>query len=141
MTSNDLAAVMAIENEAQTSPWGVSAFQSSLMAQDVMPVAESAGKVVGFAVMKCASDQAELLTLAVLASCRRQGVAKHLLRFLSDEAKKRQVTAMFLEVRVSNEKAQSLYSGEGFYRIGLRKNYYPTPTGAREDALLYRKDL
>jgi ribosomal-protein-alanine N-acetyltransferase len=47
---------------------------------------------------------------------------------------------LFLEVRVSNRKAIELYSKEGFFELGNRKNYYPTLNG-HEDALLMASQL
>ena len=43
----------------------------------------------------------------------------------------------YLEVRVSNIAAKSLYLKRGFREVGVRKNYYPDPGfGNREDALI-----
>ena len=43
---------------------------------------------------------------------------------------------LWLEVRVSNERAQRLYERRGFERSGLRRAYYPAPGARREDAVL-----
>jgi ribosomal-protein-alanine N-acetyltransferase len=47
-------------------------------------------------------------------------------------------TALTLEVRVSNEAAQSLYRRFGFVPAGARKGYYPpiAPATVAEDALV-----
>ena len=50
-------------------------------------------------------------------------------------------TRCLLEVRVSNTSAIQLYEKLGFKRDGIRKNYYPTETSMREDALLMSLDL
>jgi ribosomal-protein-alanine N-acetyltransferase len=42
---------------------------------------------------------------------------------------------MFLEVRPSNAKAQSLYTRLGFGQVGIRRDYYPA-RGGRENALV-----
>ena len=47
---------------------------------------------------------------------------------------------LFLEVRISNRKAIELYSKEGFFELGNRKNYYSTLNG-HEDALLMASQL
>ena len=47
---------------------------------------------------------------------------------------------IFLEVRVSNAAATSLYLDFGFKQIGVRKDYYQLPEG-KEDALLMSKSL
>ena len=46
----------------------------------------------------------------------------------------------FLEVRVSNDRAISLYRSLGFTQIGERSSYYPGDTG-REDALIFSRSL
>jgi [ribosomal protein S18]-alanine N-acetyltransferase len=42
---------------------------------------------------------------------------------------------MFLEVRVSNKTAISLYENMGFCEMAIRRGYYPAAQG-REDAVL-----
>ncbi|MDG1215031.1 MAG: hypothetical protein P8N17_03415, partial [Luminiphilus sp.] len=46
------------------------------------------------------------------------------------------VQTVNLEVRASNVSARSLYGKMGFELTGRRHNYYPLPTGEREDAIL-----
>jgi ribosomal protein S18 acetylase RimI-like enzyme len=43
---------------------------------------------------------------------------------LHDEARRRRVREMFLDVRVDNPVAQSLYRSFGYQEIGVRKGYY-----------------
>ena len=45
-------------------------------------------------------------------------------------------SGLWLEVRVGNSRALSVYEAHGFRRVGQRKNYYPAPGGLREDALV-----
>ena len=52
---------------------------------------------------------------------------------LVTDASKRGVTAITLEVRVSNQPAISLYERFGFLKEAVRKRYYTNPV---EDALL-----
>jgi ribosomal protein S18 acetylase RimI-like enzyme len=47
---------------------------------------------------------------------------------------------MFLEVRVSNERARRFYERNGFAEIGRRRGYYPAAAG-REDAIVMARDL
>jgi ribosomal-protein-alanine N-acetyltransferase len=48
------------------------------------------------------------------------------------------VSAVFLEVRESNEAALALYRKRGFEQVGVRKQYYDRP---QEDARILRLDL
>ncbi len=43
---------------------------------------------------------------------------------------------IFLEIRPSNLVAKNLYEKLGFRQIGARKDYYPSFSGGREDALV-----
>jgi ribosomal-protein-alanine N-acetyltransferase len=46
-----------------------------------------------------------------------------------------------LEVRVSNTPAIALYESFAYQEIGIRKDYYPTKDGGREDAKVMKKVL
>jgi ribosomal protein S18 acetylase RimI-like enzyme len=53
-------------------------------------------------------------------------------------AHERGVREVYLEVRVSNHGAQSLYERFDFTEVGRRRNYYLEPV---EDALVMRRGL
>ncbi len=74
--------------------------------------------------------------ITVSAMARRHGVATQLLGALLEHVHAETGSAIFLEVRESNQPARRLYSKAGFQETGLRKNYYSSP---REDAVLYRR--
>ncbi|MBD4685604.1 ribosomal-protein-alanine N-acetyltransferase, partial [Xanthomonas citri pv. citri] len=46
------------------------------------------------------------------------------------------ILTLWLEVRESNLAAQKLYDSLGFNEVTIRKNYYPTPSGERENAIV-----
>jgi ribosomal-protein-alanine N-acetyltransferase len=48
---------------------------------------------------------------------------------------------LWLEVRVSNIRAQEIYAQYGFRRVGLRKGYYPALGNKREDAIVMSLQL
>lgn len=81
-------------------------------------------------------DDVEILQLSVHPQYLRQGIATKLLNQLLQDAKKKKTVRILLEVRVSNVAACALYQKVGFEIDGRRKNYYPTNTVLREDALL-----
>jgi ribosomal-protein-alanine N-acetyltransferase len=85
---------------------------------------------------QCVEDEAELLDLRIRPALRRSGYGRMLLEEslrLIGQGGSRAVT---LEVRESNTAAKSLYAAAGFTIMGRRRNYYPMPTGDREDAIL-----
>jgi ribosomal-protein-alanine N-acetyltransferase len=46
------------------------------------------------------------------------------------------ISAVYLEVRTSNQAARALYESRGFRMVGRRRSYYQQPT---EDALVLRR--
>lgn len=94
--------------------------------------------IVGYAGIMVIADEAELLSIAVTESYRRNEIAQRLLDVLIVQAREKGAYRMLLEVRCSNKAAISLYYKNDFRDIGLRKNYYSNPT---EDAFIMEKLL
>jgi len=134
MTPDDLAQVFAIEQVSHPSPWPMKGLQESLQ-NHVAYVLEQDGAVIGFAFVQRILDEAHLLDIALAPSHRGKGLGRELLRQLMDEVLVSGVTIWFLEVRVSNVTAISLYQSLGYNELSLRRNYYDGPDG-KEDALL-----
>jgi [ribosomal protein S18]-alanine N-acetyltransferase len=93
---------------------------------------------LGFAVAILVPPQAELETIVVAPSIRRQGVARELFSVLAGELKSKGADEVTLEVRASNWPALALYGALGFVESGRRPRYYADPV---EDAVLMRIDL
>ncbi len=78
----------------------------------------------GFALASVAADEAELLTIAVSITARRNGIGRGLLRAVLDHAAVAGAATMFLEVAEDNDTALAFYRGAGFIEAGRRKDYY-----------------
>lgn len=78
----------------------------------------------GFAGMWVMLDEAHITTIGVDPDYQGRGLGEFLFVALLDEAMQRQATWVTLEVRVSNEPAQSLYRKYGFTIQGRRPRYY-----------------
>jgi len=134
MTEADIDEVYAIEHRAHTHPWKRSIFETRVRGKDFCRVIVQKNQVVAYAIASYGGGDAELLNIVVDPQHQRRGIAglllKHIISLVAGHA-----DMMFLEVRVSNQKAIDLYSCEGFFETGHRKSYYPTNNG-REDALL-----
>jgi ribosomal-protein-alanine N-acetyltransferase len=76
--------------------------------------------------------------VGVITTARRQGIASALVAELIAEARRRKAVEAFLEVRVDNAPARSLYLREGFAEVGMRPGYYDW---GRVDAVVMRLEL
>ncbi len=158
MSSDDLAQVMAIENNAQASPWGRLSFEESLTKSHFCRVLEFFvendqrldsrepgldGHVVAYHVVCPILDELHILNVVAAPQYQGIGLGHRLMHDILEIAKRHQSQRIFLEVRASNEKAQSLYLKWQFKQIGLRKEYYrPSASGSeREDALIFMRDF
>jgi ribosomal-protein-alanine acetyltransferase len=70
------------------------------------------------------ASEADVQTIAVDDQLRGIGMGRALMRQLHDEARRRRVREVFLDVRVDNPRAQGLYRSFGYEDIGIRKGYY-----------------
>ena len=104
---------------------------SGLVAKD------EEGKIFGYVGAIYFENQADIALVAVHPLKRRQGLAESLINRLIDALFASGVTEIFLEVRVSNDAAKSLYLKLGFNPVGIRKNYYENT----EDAIVMKKVL
>jgi ribosomal-protein-alanine acetyltransferase len=138
----DVTYVAALEAQIHAAPWTASNFRDALASGYSAQVGEREGRIVAFGVMMMAPGEAQLLNLSVVPDARRQGLGRELLRRFLGIAARAGAAQLFLEVRVGNAGAISLYEDEGFVRIARRARYYPADArGAREDALVMRRDI
>ena len=91
-------------------------------------VAESGGRLLGFAMYRVVAGEGELLNLAVDPLARRKGLGRALLQEMMQLAE-----VWHLEVRESNAAAIALYASLGYKQVGRRSGYY----GDSEAALLF----
>ncbi len=91
---------------------------------------------LGYFVAMMGVDEVHLLNITVAPAYQKQGWARVLLDALALWARGRGAQWLWLEVRVSNERALHVYQAHGFRRVGERKRYYPAPAGQREDAVV-----
>jgi len=136
----DVVIVASLEKliYAGEDPWSAAQFKEELASADRhYLVAEKAGVVVGYCGVMIAGDVADILTITVDPTLRRQGIGREFLKRLIDWARNKKVEAMMLEVRVGNQAAEPLYTSNGFYPLTTRKDYY----GPGLTALVMRKEL
>lgn len=118
------------------SPWTATQFQETLAREDlVFFVAELNAHVIGYIGGKIVLDEGEIYTIVVSQEYQKQKVAHYLLNRFKEECRSKGVKNIFLEVRESNDTAQSFYLKNKFEIISVRKNYYTDP---KEDGLIMK---
>ena len=135
-TVDDLDAIMAIE----TATFASDAWSRDLMRAELASphtrylvaapldraAAPERNAIEGYAGMLAPrrSEQADIQTIAVVATARRSGLGRTLMRSLISEAASRGAKEIFLEVRADNPSAESLYRSLGFEQLAIRPGYY-----------------
>jgi ribosomal-protein-alanine N-acetyltransferase len=116
----DTAPLAALHAACFDEAWDAASLHSML----AMPGAFAFHHPDGFVLARVASDEAEILTLAVAPRARGKGLGRALLSAAIAEADRRGAKAMFLEVGNDNPAALALYAALGFANVGSRKGYY-----------------
>jgi ribosomal-protein-alanine N-acetyltransferase len=142
LSTANLDAVLAIEEESFTSPWTREMYMAELENAGVSYcylARDDGGAALGFCSFWRVLDELHINNLAVSAQFRRRGIGTALLNYVLDEGRRLGARRASLEVRRSNEPARVLYERLGFTVAGVRRAYYTNPV---EDALiLWREDL
>ncbi len=136
----DLDQVLAVAASLKDSPhWQrmdyVEALRPDSKLRRIALVAEAqeGGGVVGLLVASMVPPQAELESIAVLASEQRRGAGRKLFFAMVEELRAAGVSEVFLEVRQTNQNALVFYRSLGWIEVGRRPRYYADP---EEDAVL-----
>ncbi|NEV63605.1 ribosomal protein S18-alanine N-acetyltransferase [Thiorhodococcus minor] len=140
MCEEDVSAVLAVECAAYEFPWTEGIFNDCLRVGYCCWVGEADGAIVAYGIMSVAVGECHIFNLCVHPAWQGCGLGRRMLRHLLSVALKRKADTAFLEVRVSNASARSLYASEGFCEIGTRRSYYPAHKG-REDATVLAREL
>jgi ribosomal-protein-alanine N-acetyltransferase len=141
MAEKDLIEVVELEESTGLNRWGYDAYRRELHKNpnSIMLVARnlySGPRVLGFFAGWIIEDELHVNNIASHPDYRKIGIGQNLMESAIDEGRMRGVSFILLEVRSSNEPAQSLYRKLGFNFIGRRRDYYRAPT---EDALVMKK--
>ncbi|QMV43256.1 ribosomal protein S18-alanine N-acetyltransferase [Cohnella cholangitidis] len=140
MNLHDIDAIVEIEQEAFTAPWSAEAFRNELTNNLFAKymIMESDNDIIGYGGMWLIIDEAHVTNIAVRTQFQGKGYGRSLLTEMMKTAYFLGARRMTLEVRVSNERAQSLYRKMGFSPSGVRPAYY---SDNMEDALIMWADL
>ena len=138
MTPEALAALHARCFEPPLA-WSAASFADVLRSPGVTLL--EAPECAGFALIRIVADEAELLTLAIDPTLRRQGMARRLMARFADLARANDVRVLHLEVAEDNDAARALYAACDFAETGRRPFYYRDRAGRSVPALLLSRTL
>ncbi len=139
LSVTDAPSLTILEKECFSCPWSEESFCECLGNDRFYFVGLfDEGELVGYGSLVTVLDEGDIANIAVRSDKRGNGFGRTILSALEDEAKKRGVVYLHLEVRESNAPARHLYESFGFLTDGIRKNYYQKPL---ENAVLMTKKL
>ena len=131
-----LDAVLRVEQAVYPHPWNRTNFTDALLSGYQAQMLLAGDTLLGYFVAMKGVDEVHLLNITVALDYQRQGWAVVMLDALAIWARGQGVQWLWLEVRVNNARAISVYEAHGYRRVGLRKAYYPAADGQREDAIV-----
>lgn len=139
MRIEDLAEVHHLDELIFPTPWSLNSYkfeleQNTASRQWVIEKQTDEGRqIVAYIVCWLLGDEVHIANLAVASEYRRSGLGRALLAFGLSQAAQAGMHSATLEVRASNQAAQTLYTSFGFQVVATRRGYYQDN---REDALL-----
>jgi ribosomal-protein-alanine N-acetyltransferase len=104
-------------------PWSVGSF-AVLLAQPGVAGWLWGDPPAGLLLVRAVADEAEILTIAVAPTARRQRAANTMIEEALNVLRQGPTRRMFLEVAADNTAALALYRGAGFSPCGRRPGYY-----------------
>ncbi len=136
----DAATFSALHRASFHRGWSDDEFEQLLLDRNILAHRASIGRyLAGFILSRMVADEAEILSVAVVAARRSKGLARRLLDLHLRRLAGLGARTVFLEVDEANVPARRLYRRAGFREVGRRGGYYPAGKGST--ALVLRRDL
>lgn len=135
----DILGISELEKECfPQEPWSYRMLADSFENENFTGVLyEDGGEIAGYGGISMGYDTADIDNIAVSERYRRSGLGGKMLEELVSVARSKGAHRVFLEVRVSNRAAMSLYLKHGFKGVYARTRYYTDG----EDCLVMARDI
>lgn len=125
MKADDIPGLVRIDAQSNAPGWSAESFERELLIPHSICLVSLAETVLaGFAAGWMIEDTLQILQLAVAPRFRRMGAGNMLVRAMLDNAQDQNISRAELELRSQNLPALKLYQQAGFYKTGMRKNFY-----------------
>ena len=136
---NDNAAIAELEKICFKYYWTQDMIADAVAMDNFIGfvLCDESGSIHGYAGAINAGQDADIALIAVAPEFRRKGYAKRMLGELFSNLAALGVENVYLEVRVDNINARSLYEKSGFLPVGIRKKYYEDGS----DAIVMLKEI
>ena len=136
MTISNLNDVYNLEIETYEYPWSKNIILGCVINKYDCFIATINKQIVGYLITKISSPESHILNLTIDKNYRNNGIASQFLEMVILKCRLLKSNIIFLETRLSNSPAISLYIKFGFKKIGVRENYYKSKND-REDAVIF----
>ena len=147
-TAESLPHILKIEEACFSAPWTRKMLEAELNGNPFahfLLAQQQGGQrgqvsqefIVGYLCYWIVFEEVRLMNLAVIESMRHRGIARSLVTAALQTGLAQSAHRALLEVRASNQAAQTLYQGFGFRQTAVRPKYYHNPV---EDAVLMELD-
>lgn len=137
--TEDAADLAAIHGASFARAWSDGEFEAMLLSRGVNALIarnRNGSKLapLGFALVRRAGEEAEIITIATMPKSRRRGVGRALMSHAIRELRQEGVARLLLEVDGGNPAAIGLYHSLGFRQIAVRHGYYRADEGGGASA-------
>ncbi len=141
--ARDAPALATIHAQGFHRGWSREDFASYIAGRDtpVYIACDAKRRITGFAMLRLAADEAELITVAVDKGWRKRGIGRALLSAVIEDLRMTPARRLFLEVAADNPAALKLYARHGFAKLSERQGYYARPDGRPATAIVMARDL
>ena len=136
LTADMLSDLLVVEQTAYSHPWTQTNFTDAMTSGYHIPVWLHDGQILAYLVAMRGADEVHLLNFTVAPAYQARGLGRMMMQHLVAWSRSQGVHAIWLEVRLSNERAIHIYKACGFTQDGIRSAYYPAHNGVREDAVI-----
>lgn len=117
-------------------------FRSSLEEDHILFVLEQDGRIRGaISIHPTGIGGVHTLGMSILKEFRGRGWGRRLVLAALDEARRRGVVKVVLEVWPDNGRAIALYASSGFEIEGYKRHHYPRLDGSRRSAVMMARFL
>jgi ribosomal-protein-alanine N-acetyltransferase len=135
---NDIGMMSRIHALSFDDVWSGAMIRRILAMPGTFGIVARSGRqwsIAGFALVRIAADECEILSLAVGPEHRGAGVGALLLDGAIQQAISGGAAKLFLEVAEDNDVARGLYDSRGLVPVGRRPDYYARKDGTSAAAV------